>query len=579
LFIENTGVRIPTFRDIGRIRKRFLNWKNGVHGIRKIEDGLYVYAPLVLPFPYSRIARFVNRKMMFSILFRWLRAVGFRAPVIWTFLPTGLGLDLINSLEPKAVIYYCIDSFTASSASAARIQDTERRTIEKADLVFATSEQLVKYCSRFNPNVHFFPFGVNIDNFDRGVGAEGAPPDDMRGIPRPIAGYIGGIHKWIDLDLVYACARAHPEVSFVFCGPLQSDVARFKTVNNVHFLGQKKTEELPRYVRLFDVGLIPYVLSDYTNNVYPTKLNEYLAMGKRVVSTALPEVERFNSMHGNIVAVERTCEGFSRAVGAAVKRPLAPKEAEGIVSIARKNSWASRLDEMSLLIENVIEQKEREKEEQWKVNLKRLYTDVLRKAAPVAVAAAVVYGALFYTPLVSVMARPLFRADVPAKADVIVALGGGVGELGKVGQGHEERVDTAVHLYREGYADKLLYLSGYRYVMKEAEVMKALSVFLGVPERSIVIDDKPVNTHEMALSVDKFLSKNGWKSAILISSPYHMARLRMVCRKVMPDIKVYCVPVRESAWDPAKGRVTWYQINLVLREYAAIGYYRLKGYL
>ena len=63
LFIENTGVRTPNFRDLGRIKSRISNWKRGIHGIRKIENGLYVYSPIVLPFPYWKVARFINKRL------------------------------------------------------------------------------------------------------------------------------------------------------------------------------------------------------------------------------------------------------------------------------------------------------------------------------------------------------------------------------------------------------------------------------------------------------------------------------------------------------------------------------------
>ena len=45
LFVENTGVRTPTLRDLPRIRRRFSNWRNGVKGIRQVMDNLYVYSP------------------------------------------------------------------------------------------------------------------------------------------------------------------------------------------------------------------------------------------------------------------------------------------------------------------------------------------------------------------------------------------------------------------------------------------------------------------------------------------------------------------------------------------------------
>ena len=60
LFIENTGVRPPKISDVPRIKKRFINWLKSARGFRKEAENLYIYSPLILPFPYWRVARWIN---------------------------------------------------------------------------------------------------------------------------------------------------------------------------------------------------------------------------------------------------------------------------------------------------------------------------------------------------------------------------------------------------------------------------------------------------------------------------------------------------------------------------------------
>ena len=142
LFVENTGVRPPTFRDLSRLKHRLLNWWKSARGFREERENLFVYSPLVLPFPYSRLARVLNRVVLLRALRRWMRVMDMSRPIVWTFLPTPLTLDLVAGIDPEVTVYYCIDSFAESSYYARRIKKSERETLRRADLVFVTSSRL-----------------------------------------------------------------------------------------------------------------------------------------------------------------------------------------------------------------------------------------------------------------------------------------------------------------------------------------------------------------------------------------------------------------------------------------------------
>src|SRR6266850_4412449 len=88
LYVENTGVRRPGLADLSRVRQRFRNWRRGTRGFRTERPGLFVYSPLFVPLPYSRVARWMNRALLFRGLRRWMQAAGFGRPIVWTFLPT-----------------------------------------------------------------------------------------------------------------------------------------------------------------------------------------------------------------------------------------------------------------------------------------------------------------------------------------------------------------------------------------------------------------------------------------------------------------------------------------------------------
>ena len=202
---------------------------------------------------------------MVRALRRWMAAVGFRRPLVWTFLPTPLARDIIRAFDPELTVYYCIDDLASSSLAARRIEQSEISLFREADLVFVTSEKLRSRAAANSDHVHLFPFGVNFSKFTSAKNT--SPPQDLSEFKKPIVGYVGGIHKWIDFDLLMAVAKRLPDMSFVLVGPIQTDISCLTGCQNIHLIGARKHDELPSYVGAFDVGIVPYVLSDYTANV------------------------------------------------------------------------------------------------------------------------------------------------------------------------------------------------------------------------------------------------------------------------------------------------------------------------
>src|SRR5262249_37389556 len=149
LFVENTGVRAPKVRDLPRVRQRIRNWWRGTKGFRQERPNLFIYSPLLLPLPYFWLARWINRRLLSRAVRRWMEAVGFARPILWTFLPTPLALDIIRAVDPQVTIYYCIDDLASSSPGAKKIVSSEERLFKQADLVFVTSERLRERAARY----------------------------------------------------------------------------------------------------------------------------------------------------------------------------------------------------------------------------------------------------------------------------------------------------------------------------------------------------------------------------------------------------------------------------------------------
>jgi uncharacterized SAM-binding protein YcdF (DUF218 family)/glycosyltransferase involved in cell wall biosynthesis len=577
LFLENTGVRAPSVRDLPRLQQRVRNWWKGTKGFREERPNLFVYSPILVPLPYSRVARWVNGWLLRRSLRRWMRATGFHRPIAWTFLPTPLVLDLLKEFDPQVTIYYCIDDLASSSPGARRIVPSEQRLFQEADLVFVTSQKLFQRASGFARNVHLFPFGVNFERFDAVRGDSAEPPDELRALPRPIVGYVGGLHQWVDQPLVAELATRLPHASFALVGPAQADVSTLTHCSNVRLLGQRAHADVPRYVKAFDVGIVPYRLTEYTANVYPTKLNEYLVMGKPVVATDLPEIRRFNAEHGEIVAVAADAEQFAAAIRRALSE-VAPGEADRRIAVAHANSWQSRIAAMSALIDRAIERRSASKP-RWDETLRRAYRRARNRVAQASIALLVLYGLVFETNIVWWGAAPLRLAATPVKADAIVVFAGGVGESGRAGGGAQERLKQAVDLYKAGYAPWMIVSSGYVYSLREAEVMQATAVALGVPASAIVLEQHAANTYENVRFVNEILRDHHWTRILLVSSPYHMRRASLVWRRQAPDVTVVPTPAPESEFYLHRRGASFDQVRAILQEYVAIAAYWRRGWL
>ncbi len=577
LFMENTGVRSPKFRDLPRLWQRIRNWWRGIKGFRQERENLFIYSPLILPFPYSRVARRLNRALLLRALQRWMKATGFGRPVIWTFLPTPLARDLIQALDPELTIYYCIDDLASSSPGARRIIRSEAQLFREADLVFVTSEKLREQAGRFRDRVHLFPFGVNYEEFEQVRNSSDEVPADLRVLAHPVVGYVGGVHQWVDQELLATVAGRLPKVSFALVGPRQTDVSRLAQCSNVHLLGARSHTEVPYYMKGFDVGIIPYRLSEYTANVYPTKLNEYLAMGIPVVATDLPEIRSFNAEHGEVVAVARDADAFAGAIREAIQQ-TSLSERERRIEVARQNSWEERIARMVALIEEALAAR-RTARERWEETLLRLYRTARCRLVRITAGMMAMYLLLFYTPFLWLVAEPLRVVDRPRPADAVVVFAGGVGESGKAGGGYQERVKEAVDMYRAGKASRLIFSSGYVFAFREADVMRELAVAHGVPASAIILETKAANTYQNVAFVREILHREQWRSILLVSSTYHMRRALLTWRKVAPEVTVISTPVPKSQFYAHAWGASLEQIRGILHEYLAIIAYWWRGWI
>lgn len=357
LYIENTGVRTPGLRDTKRVAARLGRWARSLKsgGARQVAPNIYVYSPLVLPPFGSTWRRLMNRYVFLRQLRGITRAMQMKDVLLWTYLPTDTAVEIIRIHRTKRsqVIYYNAADFSYLTPNSKKLQESERELVGMSDLVFATCSEMAARFRKDHRNVHIFPPGVDMSAFPNESALSGDLPDrlNLASLPRPIIGYVGGLHRLVDYDLVAGMARARPTWSWVFLGAPQASVEKLQGLPNVHLLGQQPHAELAGHMRFFDVCIVPYLKTSETSTVVPTKINEYLAAGKATVATNLPTVCEFNEQHRFLATTPAAMQEFLQAIESELPTAHDPGLREKRRKVAALADWHNRLEEMSRFIE------------------------------------------------------------------------------------------------------------------------------------------------------------------------------------------------------------------------------------
>jgi glycosyltransferase involved in cell wall biosynthesis len=202
---------------------------------------------------------------------------------------------------------------------------------------------------RHNPRTHLVR---NVGEFSHFARAADQPltPVELASVARPIIGFAGNLMaSKVDFDLLDELAVSRPEWTILLIGPTRADATghlrRLSQRANVRYISARPYAELPTYVAAFDVALIPYLANAYTRSCFPLKTYEYLAAGKPVVASGLPELAEL-APHVELVVDH---DGFVDAVERALTRTT-EEEIEARRKIAAANTWETRTARLLQLI-------------------------------------------------------------------------------------------------------------------------------------------------------------------------------------------------------------------------------------
>jgi len=206
----------------------------------------------------------------------------------WYYTP--MALDFSAHLSSSVTIYDCMDELSAFQGAPPELVERENELIHLADVIFAGGQSIYEAKRSKHLNVHAFPSSIDATHFQQ-ARLNQVEPADQAHIPHPRAGFFGVLDERFDVALMRDVAASRPHIHFVLLGPIvKIDPSILPQAPNVHYLGSKSYHELPAYLSGWDVAMLPFAMNESTRFISPTKTPEYLAAGKRTVSTPIRDV-------------------------------------------------------------------------------------------------------------------------------------------------------------------------------------------------------------------------------------------------------------------------------------------------
>lgn len=207
---------------------------------------------------------------------------------LWYYSPEAYSFS--SHLKPEIIIYDCMDELSAFKFAPPSLTLKETQLLEKADIVFTGGHSLYDAKKDRHANVYAFPSSIDKEHF-AAARTYKELPEDVKNIPHPQFGFYGVVDERFDIALLGEMADKRPGWQFVIIGPVvKIDPQSLPKNKNIHYLGGKSYQDLPKYLATWDVAIMPFALNESTKYISPTKTPEYLAGGKPVVSTSIKDV-------------------------------------------------------------------------------------------------------------------------------------------------------------------------------------------------------------------------------------------------------------------------------------------------
>jgi glycosyltransferase involved in cell wall biosynthesis len=261
-------------------------------------------------------------------------------------------LSRLKKYEKKGFefIYEYVDEINPDLLSEHVTKKARKRhdyVVNKGNYIIATADKLYENVMKQNDSalILLSNNAVDYDHFNNYEKTKiNKEMTDIVNRKKPIIGYYGALATWFDYSYILELANTRPDYEIVLFG-IKFDNSYDNSVldkcENVHFLGKLDYQELPDYAGNIDVLTIPFVINEITESTSPVKLFEYMALGKPIVTSDLPECRKYKS-----ALIAETKEDFVKCIDDALEkiRTNDNNYFDILEKEALENTWAKRAE-------------------------------------------------------------------------------------------------------------------------------------------------------------------------------------------------------------------------------------------
>ncbi len=336
-----------------QFKNKILKLLRGGFKTKEIYPKVYLYTPLIL-FHYLLWLKFkpfavIDNYMMKFQFERFLKK-RFKScfRILWLYIPQLYPATQI--LKYDFLIYDYLDNYDYDFDGnlIPLVSEYHIKMLMKSNFIICTARKLLERAKEFNKNSFYIPNGNSFDKINFSKSREINFKKDKK-----IVGYVGSYRNWIDFELIEKLLVKFTEVNFLFIGKIhytgEESFKKLSAYKNFIHIPFMPFEEVTAYLKILNVGIIPFKINRFTEGVFPYKFLEYVSAEIPVVTTSLPDLKEFSNLIGYSETQEEFINNVSKALAGEFDANLVYYK-----ELAYNNSWEKRVELLDSLLKEKL---------------------------------------------------------------------------------------------------------------------------------------------------------------------------------------------------------------------------------